>query len=348
MAYAKDVTGSKIQVRAGGAQGDEGPAALDSCRAAVSTPLTPVARSAARLLPPSLPAPREPPPPPPSPPHQGGCRTLSGTSVASPVVAGCVALLASTVPAARRWELLNPASMKQALIEGADRLPALNQFEQGNGRVNLAATQKLLAGYTPRASLVPAKLDFTDCPYAWPYCKQGVFAFGMPLAFNATVLNGMGATGKFTAPPVFEAANEAGRLLGVSFTYSDMLWPWSGFLGVYIEVGRRRLGASAVGGGAACSQRGGRSSPAAGRQDRRPASPVHHPSRPPPPAPLPLTQKGLPCRLELQRRRRGRGGVHDRVAAGVGQRRAAQLDGATAERAAFTHPAQGSAKPRGR
>lgn len=76
-------------------------------------------------------------------PHtpQGGCRTLSGTSVASPVVAGCVALLASTVPAPQRWQLLNPASMKQALVEGAERLPELNLYEQGNGRISLAASQ---------------------------------------------------------------------------------------------------------------------------------------------------------------------------------------------------------------
>ena len=33
---------------------------------------------------------------------QGGCRSLSGTSVASPVVAGAVCLLASTVPEERR------------------------------------------------------------------------------------------------------------------------------------------------------------------------------------------------------------------------------------------------------
>lgn len=32
-----------------------------------------------------------------------GCRSLSGTSVASPVVAGAIALLASTLPEDRRW-----------------------------------------------------------------------------------------------------------------------------------------------------------------------------------------------------------------------------------------------------
>jgi membrane-bound transcription factor site-1 protease len=48
----------------------------------------------------------------------GGCRSLSGTSVASPVVAGAVTLLASVVPRERRWEILNPGVMKQALVEG--------------------------------------------------------------------------------------------------------------------------------------------------------------------------------------------------------------------------------------
>ncbi len=42
-----------------------------------------------------------------------GCRTLSGTSVACPVVAGAVALLASIVPEPRRWQLLNPGAIKQ-------------------------------------------------------------------------------------------------------------------------------------------------------------------------------------------------------------------------------------------
>ncbi|KAI8470645.1 MAG: hypothetical protein J3K34DRAFT_509177 [Monoraphidium minutum] len=167
---------------------------------------------------------------------QGGCRQLSGTSVASPVVAGCVALLASTVPPATRWPRLNPASMKQALVEGADRLPNLNIFEQGAGRVNLQGSMAVLERYAPRASLVPPRLDFTDCPYMWPHCKQPVYAFGLPLAFNATVLNGMDASGAFAGAPEFEPADEGGKLLEVSFTHSDVLWPWSGFLGVFVEV----------------------------------------------------------------------------------------------------------------
>lgn len=56
--------------------------------------------------------------------------TLSGTSVSSPVVAGIVTLLASTLPEEQRWEVLNPASLKQILIDGAQVLPGANIFEQ--------------------------------------------------------------------------------------------------------------------------------------------------------------------------------------------------------------------------
>lgn len=35
--------------------------------------------------------------------------------------------------AVRRWQVLNPASMKQALVEGAVRLPDLNLYEQASG-----------------------------------------------------------------------------------------------------------------------------------------------------------------------------------------------------------------------
>lgn len=66
-----------------------------------------------------------------------GCKSLSGTSVASPVVAGIVCLLVSVIPEDKRKDLLNPASMKQALVEGATKLSGPNMYEQGAGRVNL-------------------------------------------------------------------------------------------------------------------------------------------------------------------------------------------------------------------
>lgn len=81
----------------------------------------------------------------------GGCRSLSGTSVASPVVAGAVVLLASVVPEAKRWDILNPASMKQALLEGAERLKGPIIFEQGAGKIDLMARRHTVGSHS-RAS----------------------------------------------------------------------------------------------------------------------------------------------------------------------------------------------------
>lgn len=166
---------------------------------------------------------------------EGGCRALSGTSVASPVVAGAVCLLASTVPMERRG-ILNPASMKQAIVEGAQRLPDLNMYEQGRGKLDILAAHAILKEYTPRASIVPAALKLTECPYAWPHCRQALYAGAMPLMFNATVLNGMGVVGELDGDPTWAPADEGGRLLDVRFDYPSQLWPWSGHLALFLRV----------------------------------------------------------------------------------------------------------------
>jgi membrane-bound transcription factor site-1 protease len=132
--------------------------------------------------------------------------------------------------------MLNPASMKQALVEGAVKLKDLNQLEQGNGKIDLIASQKILAEYSPRASLSPNALDFTSCPYMWPYCHQPLYAYALPVVYNATIVNGMGVTGRVAKAPEYKGADAAGDLLHVTFTYSDLIWPWSGYLAVHIEV----------------------------------------------------------------------------------------------------------------
>ncbi|XP_027788811.1 membrane-bound transcription factor site-1 protease isoform X3 [Marmota marmota marmota] len=124
---------------------------------------------------------------------KGGCRALSGTSVASPVVAGAVTLLVSTV---QKRELVNPASMKQALIASARRLPGVNMFEQGHGKLDLLRAYQILNSYRPQASLSPSYIDLTECPYMWPYCSQPIYYGGMPTIVNVTILNGMGVTGR--------------------------------------------------------------------------------------------------------------------------------------------------------
>ncbi len=80
----------------------------------------------------------------------GGCRTLSGTSVASPVVTGAVALLAGAV----NKSVVNPASLKQALMASAQRLPGVNLFEQGHGKLDLLRAYHELNSYRPHARYV--------------------------------------------------------------------------------------------------------------------------------------------------------------------------------------------------
>jgi hypothetical protein len=74
--------------------------------------------------------------------------SFTGTSVASPVVAGAVALLASVVPVGRRHELLNPATLKQAIVESASRVGGGRDepgvYEQGHGMVNLKRAHDIL------------------------------------------------------------------------------------------------------------------------------------------------------------------------------------------------------------
>ncbi|KAL6897975.1 hypothetical protein ACP4OV_006571 [Aristida adscensionis] len=165
-----------------------------------------------------------------------GCKTLSGTSVASPVVAGVVCLLVSVIPEDKRKSALNPAAMKQALVEGASKLSGPNMYEQGAGRLDLWRSYEILKNYQPRASIFPTMLDFSDCPYFWPFCRQPLYAGAMPVIFNATILNGMGVIGYVKDPPLWQPSGDVGNLLSVRFTYSDVIWPWTGYLALHLQV----------------------------------------------------------------------------------------------------------------
>ncbi|KAI8023194.1 Subtilisin-like protease SBT6.1 [Camellia lanceoleosa] len=165
-----------------------------------------------------------------------GCKSLSGTSVASPVVAGVVCLLVSVIPEGNRKDILNPASMKQALVEGAAKLSGPNMYEQGAGRVDLLESYEILKSYKPRATIFPSILDYTDCPYSWPFCRQPLYAGAMPVIFNATILNGMGVIGYVESPPTWHPSDEEGNLLSVHFTYSEVIWPWTGYLALHMQI----------------------------------------------------------------------------------------------------------------
>ena len=164
-----------------------------------------------------------------------GCKTLSGTSVASPVVAGAVVLLASTIPEERRATLLNPAKMKQALVEGSKRIPNANVFEQGMGKLDLLAAYDALQA-APHASVIPATLDLTDCPYMWPYCTQELYFSQQPTMLNLTLLNSMSVSGYVQATPKYTPATTTDDVLDVSFDYPQTIWPWTSYFAISITV----------------------------------------------------------------------------------------------------------------
>ena len=60
---------------------------------------------------------------------------------------------------------------------------------------------------------------------------------GLQVIVNMTVLNGMGVTGKLDAEPRWiPDASGAGNHVDIQFSYSSVLWPWSGYLVLYITV----------------------------------------------------------------------------------------------------------------
>lgn len=166
---------------------------------------------------------------------KGGCRSLSGTSVASPVVAGAVALLMSGV--LNRGSLINPGSVKQALMASARRLPNVPIFEQGAGKLDLVRSFQILKTYKPQATLSPYYLDFTECPFMWPYCTQPLYYTAIPVIVNVTILNGMSVTGTVVSKPQWHPyIPENGHYLDIAITYSEILWPWSGWMAIHISV----------------------------------------------------------------------------------------------------------------
>jgi len=59
----------------------------------------------------------------------------------------------------------------------------------------------------------------------------------MPLIVNVTILNGMSVTGNIVERPKWHPyAFQNGNYLEIAISYSNVLWPWSGWLALHISV----------------------------------------------------------------------------------------------------------------
>ncbi|UPR03231.1 subtilisin-like serine protease [Chloropicon primus] len=166
-----------------------------------------------------------------------GCKESSGTSIAAPVATGLAALIASSVPEEDWYWKLNPASMKQVLMEGADKLRGVSIYAQGPGKANLAKSFAIMQTYKPKVTIFPPKIDLLDdMQYMWPHSRSPLYASAMPLMMNLTITNGLGSHGYFKKEPVWTPTNTLGRELVFKFEHSNVLWPWSGYLGLFVHV----------------------------------------------------------------------------------------------------------------
>lgn len=81
----------------------------------------------------------------------------------------------------QKREVVNPASVKQALIASARRLPGVNMFEQGHGKLDLLRAYQILSSYKPQArwvcagilsrsflSWAPLHIIVARCQGSWP------------------------------------------------------------------------------------------------------------------------------------------------------------------------------------
>ncbi|KAK4458512.1 putative peptidase [Cladorrhinum samala] len=76
-------------------------------------------------------------------------RSWSGTSQATPLVAGCGAILREVLQDYRGCTKPPGVLLKALIINGADRLPEVDTDAQGHGRVNLDASLAMIQHHTP-------------------------------------------------------------------------------------------------------------------------------------------------------------------------------------------------------
>lgn len=159
------------------------------------------------------------------------CSELSGTSFASPYVAGAVGLLLLAFPYVQslqhllnkptiRTKWTNVASVQQVLSHSARLIRSsgsngnVGLFEQGSGALDIpAALHYYTSTFEPHISIFPPYVSNRithqfptasenqrhgsgKCDYMWPWCTQQVFTSSQPLIVNFTLYNSLNVHGR--------------------------------------------------------------------------------------------------------------------------------------------------------
>ncbi|KAF6141508.1 hypothetical protein GIB67_012270 [Kingdonia uniflora] len=95
---------------------------------------------------------------------------------------------------------------------------------------------EILKRNRPRVSIFPSILDYTDHPYSWSISRQPHYAGAMLVMFNATILNGMGLIGYSEGQAIWHPNNDVENLLSIYFSYSKIIWPWTGYLVLHMQI----------------------------------------------------------------------------------------------------------------
>ncbi|MFD0522089.1 S8 family serine peptidase [Paractinoplanes durhamensis] len=128
---------------------------------------------------------------------EGLYQTMSGTSMATPHVAGAAALLAAQHAG---W---TGGQLKDALISTAKETPDYGPYDAGSGRLDIAATTTATIFATGTAYLGIHPLDEPSGPVTQPitYTNTGLNAVDLDLALNGPDLLSL-STKKSPCPPV--------------------------------------------------------------------------------------------------------------------------------------------------
>jgi hypothetical protein len=106
-----------------------------------------------------------------------GYGMIQGTSMASPMVAGSVALLLSAAQQTSGLKDVTPAQIRKSLFSSARYLPAYGAYEQGNGLVQVGAAWDLLKqnpNVASIASMAPVKTTISQFLLT-PNVGQGIY-----------------------------------------------------------------------------------------------------------------------------------------------------------------------------